>query len=146
MSKTKFTEKDKSVAQKSPNTKTYGKHQEKPVVKERSKWYLSLAILLVLLSGIFFTFWVFTEKRILGLSFAEIPWWAWGILITNVVDIVAAVALWYWKKWGLWLYLASIVTRTVLIVVAGAFGTGFASFLPFAIVGYAVSLHWKHFE
>jgi hypothetical protein len=46
----------------------------------------------------------------------------------------------------LWLYLVSITTRTVLMVVAGAFGTGFASFLPFAIVGYAVSLNWKQFE
>ena len=113
--------------------------------KER-KWYLSLVILLVLLGGLFSTFWVFNETRLLGGTTADWPWWAWSILVTNIADIVAALALWKWRKWGLWLYLASITTRTVLMILAGALGTGFASFLPFAIVGYAVSLNWKQFE
>lgn len=145
MSKAKFTEKDKSAVKKNTNAKTYGKNQETAVHKER-KWYLSLAILLVLLSGLFFTFWAFNEKRIMGLSFAEVPWWAWAIVVTNIADVVAAVALWYWKKWGLWVYMVSVITRTVLLLVAGAFGTGFASMLPFFIVGYAVSLNNKQFE
>lgn len=145
MSKAKFNEKDKSAVKASGNKKNHGQVHEKTAHKER-KWYLSLAILLVLLSGLFFTFWVFNETRLLGGTVADWPWWAWGILVTNVADIVAALAMWKWKKWGLWLYLASIVTRTVLMVTAGAFGTGFASFLPFAIVGYAASLSWKKFE
>lgn len=145
MSRTKFEEHDSSAAKEHGNGKSYGQSHEKPAKKER-KWYLSLVILLVLISGIFFTFWVFNEKRLLGISYAEFPWWAWGILVTNVADIIAALALWKWKKWGLWLYLASITTRTVLMVTAGAFGSGFASFLPFAIVGYAASLNWKQFE
>ena len=144
MSKTKFEE-NKKKAKKSGNSKPGVQSIKKPAQKKR-KWYLSLVILLVLISGLFFTFWVFNETRLLGGTFADWPWWAWGILVTNVADIVAALALWKWKKWGLWLYLASIATRTVLMVTAGAFGTGFASFLPFAIVGYAVSLNWKKFE
>lgn len=145
MSKKKFSEKDKSAVKKKPNTRTYGQHQEKPVHKER-KWYITLAIVLVLISGLFSTLWVFNERRLLELAWTEIPWWAWGILVVNVADIIAAIALWRWKKWGLWLYLAAVVTRTVLLIAGGALGTGFASFLPFAIVGYAISLHWKQFE
>ena len=144
MSKTKFEE-NKKKAKKSGNSKPGVQSIKKPAQKER-KWYLSLVILLVLISGLFFTFWVFNETRLLGGTFADWPWWAWGILVTNVADIVAALALWKWKKWGLWLYLASITTRTVLMVAAGFFGTGFASFLPFAIVGYAVSLNNKQFD
>ena len=145
MSKAKFEEHDQSEAQDHGNKKNYGQVNEKTFHKHR-KWYLSLAILLVLFAGIFFTLWVFNETRLLGGTFADWPWWAWGILVTNVADIVAALALWKWKKWGLWLYLASITTRTVLMVTAGFFGTGFASFLPFAIVGYAVSLNNKQFD
>ena len=111
MSKAKFDEKDKSAAKKQANNKNYGKVHEKPAHKER-KWYLSLAILLVLFSGLFFTFWVFNEKRLLDLSFAQMPWWAWGILVTNIADVVAAIALWRWKKWGLWLYMAAVITRS----------------------------------
>jgi cytochrome bd-type quinol oxidase subunit 2 len=114
--------------------------------KER-KWYLSLIILLVLIGGLFSTFWVFNETRLLGDTMANWPWWAWGILVTNIADIVAALALWKWKKWGLWVYLVSIILRTIIMVIGGgAFGAGFASFLPFAIVGYAVSLNWEQFE
>lgn len=147
MSKAKFQENSKSAVKKPGNGS--GKASSKATKQSDSKerpWYLSLAVLLVLISGIFSTVWALNEKRLLGVSFAEIPWWAWAVVITNIVDIVAAAALWYWKKWGLWLYMASVVTRTVLLVVAGAFGSGFASFLPFAIVGYIVSMHWKKFE
>ncbi|MFO7680406.1 MAG: hypothetical protein R6X34_10175 [Chloroflexota bacterium] len=153
MSKAKFQENNKSAVKKTGNgkganqgAKQNAKQNAKQITPKERPWYLSLAILLVLISGIFSTVWALNEKRLLGVSFAEIPWWAWAVFITNVVDIVAAAALWYWKKWGLWLYMASVVTRTVLLVVAGAFGSGFASFLPFAIVGYIVSMHWKKFE
>lgn len=145
MSKAKFEEHDQSEAHDHGNKKNYGQVHEKTFHKHR-KGYLSLAILLVLFSGLFFTFWVFNEANHLNISPSQWPWWAWGILVTNVADIVAALALWKWKKWGLWLYLASITTRTVLMVTAGFFGTGFASFLPFALVGYAVSLNNKQFE
>ena len=145
MSKAKFEENDQSAAQQHGNGKNYGQSHETPAKKER-KWYLSLAILLVLIGGLFSTFWVLNETRLLGESISNWPWWAWGIFVTNVADIIAALALWKWKKWGLWLFLASVTTRTVLMVTAGAFGTGFASFLPFAIVGYAASLNWKQFE
>ena len=145
MSKAKFNEKDKSAAKKQANNKNYGKVHEKPAHKER-KWYLSLAILLVLFSGLFFTFWVFNEKRLLDLSFAQMPWWAWGILVTNIADVVAAIALWRWKKWGLWLYMAAVITRSILMIFGESFAAGFAGFLPFAIVGYAVSLNNKEFD
>jgi cytochrome bd-type quinol oxidase subunit 2 len=144
MSKTKFQE-NKKKAKKSGNSKPGGHNVKKSAHKER-KWYLSLVILLVLVAGLFSTFWVLNETRVLNETIANWPWWAWAIFVTNVADIIAAVALWQWKKWGLWLYLVSVASRTILMVTAGAFGTGFASFLPFAIVGYAVSLNWKQFE
>ncbi len=145
MSKAKFAEKDKNVKKEHGNKKNYGQVHEKTFNKHR-KWYLTVAILLVLLSGLFFTFWVFNEKRLLELTFAQIPWWAWGILVTNIADIVAAVALWRWKKWGLWLYMGSVISRSLLMIFGESFVAGFAGFLPFVIVGYAVSLNNKQFE
>lgn len=141
MSKAKFQENNSSAAKNHGTQKVH----DSSAHKER-KWYLSLVILLVLIGGLFSTFWVLNETRLLEATMSDWPWWAWAIFVTNAADVVAAVALWQWKKWGLWVYLASVIARTILIVVAGAFGTGFASFLPFAIVGYAVSLNWKQFE
>ncbi|NIV28897.1 MAG: hypothetical protein GWN58_05105, partial [Anaerolineae bacterium] len=54
------------------------------------------------------------------------PVWMLAILfVLGIVDIVAAIAAWNWKKWGLWLYAVStvagiavglVLTRTQLIV------------------------------
>ena len=65
-----------------------------------------------------------------------------------IADIVAAFALWRWKKWGLTLYLVA----TSVVIVLGILATGaammwsFSRLLPFIIVGYIVRSKWEFFE
>ncbi|MCB8983931.1 MAG: hypothetical protein H6659_08910 [Ardenticatenaceae bacterium] len=141
MSKAKYSG-SSSAAKKVPAKKAPGKTA---VVKKR-KPLLTVALLIVLLSGIVFTLMLFNEKRLLGTSFADVPWYAWLMVVTTIADVVAAIALWYWKRWGLYLFIVSSAARALFMVLAGMIGAGFSALAPAAIVAYLVSLSWKQFE
>ena len=75
-------------------------------------------------------------------------WFILSAVAAAILDIVAAVALWRWKKWGLTLYLIA----TSIVIVLGILATGaamlwsFSRLLPFIIVGYIVRSKWEYFE
>lgn len=69
------------------------------------------------------------------------PVWLWAAaLILALADLTAAVALWRWKKWGLWLYaaaqLASIAVGLVVLPFALA---AFHGIVPLGILGWVLS-------
>ena len=64
-----------------------------------------------------------------------------------IADIVAAVAIWYWKKWGLRLYAIS----TVIGIAAGLILTAsqlvvFHDIIPLAVLGYVIKDRWGDFD
>jgi len=68
-------------------------------------------------------------------------------LLGSALDVVAGLALWYWQKWGLNLYLAAtVMTALVGLVSTGSLLVVFAAFLPLAVVGYILRRDWKYFE
>ena len=86
-------------------------------------------------------------KILYNLLFGEaLPptWFILSVVAAAILDIVAAVALWRWKKWGLTLYLIA----TSIVIVLGILATGaamlwsFSRLLPFIIVGYIVKPHF----
>ncbi len=69
------------------------------------------------------------------------------LLALAIADVVAAVAIWYWKKWGLGLYLIStavgigaglILTASQLVV--------FHDIIPLAVLGYIIKDRWGDFD
>ena len=114
------------------------------VHKERGTW-LSLWLILIMLHGLIASglIWYFRAQ-----DNESSPVWMLAILfILGVADIVAAIAAWYWKKWGLWLYVIStivgiavglVLTRTQLIV--------FHDIIPLVILGYLVKDKQKWFD
>lgn len=106
------------------------------VHKERGTW-LSLWLMLIMIHG-FVASGLIWYLRAQGNDSS--PVWMLAILfVLGIVDIVAAIAAWNWKKWGLWLYLIStaigiavglVLTRTQLIV--------FHDIIPLVILGYLV--------
>ena len=150
MAKARYSGKSPADSQKpGKNNKPYSKKNgtgAKTAVAKQRKSYLTAIILLILVVNIVLTILLFNEKRILGMSFAAVPWYAWLMIVTSVINVAAAAALWYWKKWGLYLYLASAAATTVIMVLAGMVGAGFSALAPAAIVSYLVGLNWKQFE
>ncbi|MGD8487961.1 MAG: hypothetical protein PVI68_02965 [Anaerolineae bacterium] len=110
--------------------------------KERGGW-LTAWLILILLHGIIASILIFYLRQQQSESS---PAWVLALLfLLSIADIVAAIAMWYWKKWGLILYLFStvvgiaiglILTRSQLIV--------FHDIVPLAILGYLVrdKLDW----
>lgn len=68
------------------------------------------------------------------------------MVVHSLANAVAAVGIWYWKKWALYLYAAS----TVLAVIAGLLAVGvwsvFYMVIPLAIVGWVLRTKWDYFE
>lgn len=119
-------------------------HRAKKHHKERGPW-LTAAIILVIIHGLL----------LLGISFGEnslrnipIPGWFYlAVVGIAVADIVAGLALWRWKGWGFYLYLAaSLVAMALGLLVTGSLLFIFSRIVPVAIVGYVMRPKWKYFE
>ena len=114
--------------------------------KERGGW-LTAAIIFVILHSFLVLGMIYGNNLLTG---ADVPptWFILSILGAAIIDIIAAIALWRWKKWGLTLYFVG----TAIVIVLGILATGaamlwsFSRLLPFIIVGYIVRSKWELFE
>ncbi len=91
---------------------------------------------------------VFTAVLLLSLRKAPDqgpPVWLWvAALILALADITAAVALWRWRKWGLWLYAASQLASIAVGLVALPFAlAAFHGIVPLGILAYVLSYQRK---
>ncbi|NJD58228.1 MAG: hypothetical protein C3F13_19560 [Anaerolineales bacterium] len=66
------------------------------------------------------------------------------LIAVAVANIVAAIAIWYWKQWGIYVYiLATVAVATLSIVVTGNVWASLYQFIPVGILGYVISLQNK---
>lgn len=112
------------------------RRQDSVAAKERGIW-LSLWLILILLHGIFASglIWYLRSQRS-----DPSPSWVLAILfLLAVADIVAALAAWKWKKWGLWLYASSTAVGIVIgLVLTASQLVVFHDIIPLLILGYLV--------
>lgn len=148
MSKAKYSGKSQAANKTPGKSNNYAKKNgpaAKTAVTKSRKPYLTAALLIILVVNILLTILLFNEKRVIGMAFADVPWYAWVMILTSILNVVAAGALWYWKRWGLYLYIGSAAATTLVMVLAGMVGAGFSALAPAAIVTYLISLNWKQF-
>jgi hypothetical protein len=73
------------------------------------------------------------------------PWILTLMAIHFFANVAAVIGIWYWKKWGLYVYAAS----TVLALVVGLLSVGiwsvFYMVLPLAILGWVLRSKWEYF-
>ena len=123
------------MAKKQPHIKN------KP--KVRGPW-LTLFLVIMALHGAGAAYLYYTVR--VKEAVLDRPWILTLMVIHFLANILAAVGIWYWKKWGLYVYAAS----TVLAVVVGLLSVGiwslFYMFLPLAILGYILRSKWEYFE
>ena len=67
-------------------------------------------------------------------------------ILASVGKLVSAFGIWFWKKWGLYLYVGSVAAS----MIAGFLITGLpfilAEFLPVAIIGFLVKDKYALFD
>jgi hypothetical protein len=112
--------------------------------KERGTWLTVWLVLIVVWSiGGSILLWYYRNQETTTIFQWAVPF----LFLLNLANIVAVVAIWFWKRWGLTLYLVAtalgiavglIVTRSQLIA--------FHDIIPLVILGLLVKPHRESFE
>jgi hypothetical protein len=138
VAKSKQSKKTKQQSKSSSKAKGAPK---KPVNKHRGA-LLSVLIILIGVHGV--------SAAILCYSYLKQPYiiqrpWMIGILaLISLADIVAAVGLWLWKQWGMYVYIiATAALAAISIVLTANMWVSLYQFIPVAILGYVISLQNK---
>jgi hypothetical protein len=110
--------------------------------KERGGW-LTAMIIIIGLHGLFNVAALITLRR--QDLYATVPAWLWaGAIIDGLATIGAAVALWYWKRWGLYLYAAATAVSIALgLMVFGNILVSFYNIIPLGILALILSSQRK---
>ena len=112
--------------------------------KHRNTW-LTVALVIVFLHGILMAAIFWTVRPDVEKTWGNIA--VWIMILSAVGDIVAAVAMWLWKRWGIYLYgLAAIGSAIVAVMASGDLFLLFGALLPAIIVLYIVMMQREKFE
>ena len=113
-------------------------------VKHRNTW-LTVALVIVFLHGILMAAIFWTVRPDVEKTWGNIA--VWIMILSAVGDIVAAAAMWLWKRWGIYLYgLAAIGSAIVAVMASGDLFLLFGALLPAVIVLYIVMMQRDKFE
>ena len=74
------------------------------------------------------------------------PWILSLMVVHFLLNIVAAVGIFYWKTWGLYVYAASAIIALVVGLVSIGVWSVFYMILPIAILGWMLRTKWDNFE
>jgi hypothetical protein len=120
------------------------KSKEQAPVKERGTW-LSIWLILIVLHGIAASVLIWYLRSQGGDSS---PGWVVATLfLLAIVDIVAAILVWNWKRWGLWLYGISTVVGIVIgLVLTRSQLWVFHDIIPLVILGFLVKDKQSYFD
>jgi hypothetical protein len=114
-------------------------------IKPKRGTLLTIALVLVILHGLFMTAVYWTTLGNVGREAA--PWVLPVMVLASLASVIAGAAMWFWKKWGIYLYfLAAVVTTVVTLIMTGSLYMVFAGLIPMIIVLYIIYPHLKHFD
>jgi len=73
------------------------------------------------------------------------PWLLGLMSLHFLMNVVAVVGIWFWKKWGLYVYAASTILALVVGLVSIGIWSVFYMILPLAILGWVLRTKWSYF-
>lgn len=118
------------------------KRSAKTEIRKKRGILLSSLLVIIFLHAILATFLVYSSLK------QDYIGQKTGILVVMILislaDLIAAVGMWFWKQWGIYLYImATIVVAAMSIVLTGSVWVSLYQFIPVAILGYVISLQNK---
>ncbi len=117
--------------------------KKKPQAKVRGTW-LTVALVIIALHGLLAAIFYATVR--LQEADLDRPMVLTLMSIHFLANLVAAIGIWYWKKWALYVYAMSAVLALVLgLVTVGAWSV-FYMILPVAILGWLLQTKWDNFS
>ncbi len=80
-------------------------------------------------------------------SVPAMPEWAIPVLgLVAIANFVFAIALWQWKKWGMYGFAASSVVTFFINAIGVGFGIALFGFLGVVILGFLLRPVWNQME
>ncbi len=129
--------KSQPAAKPASNVKGQSK---KPVHKERGT-LLSVLFVLIGLHGVLGAYVGYASMKS---EYVNTTWVLPVLILVSVAAIVSAVAMWYWKQWGIYLYaIVCIAQAAVHLMLTGSMLVVFYDILPVAILAYVINLQSK---
>ena len=117
------------------------KAKSAPRPPERGTW-LTVALVVVILHNLVMTgvYWS-TQRMALNSSLVLSL-----LVLASVAGVVAGIAMWYWKRWGILVYAAAaVVGAVVALLLTGSLTMMFGAIIPPIIVGYILRPRLQHF-
>jgi hypothetical protein len=105
---------------------------------------LTIALIFMVLHGL--AAFVYYAVARTDTSIVSRPWLVGLMSLHFLLNVVAAVGIWFWQKWALYVYAGS----TILAVVVGLLTIGiwstFYMVMPFVIIGWLLRTKWSYFQ
>lgn len=128
-------------AQKQQQAAAKSQPKSKPQPKKRGAW-LTIALAFALFDSVL--------SLILLLSYRkqtvepDAPWLLAGAILVAGVGIGSVIAMWFWERWGLYLYVATVLASVGLgLMVFPSLFTAFHALIPLLILAGALSIDKK---
>ena len=139
----KAKSKPKSNPQSKPGAKpvSHSQAHKKPVHKERGFW-LTAALVVMVVTGLVAAIFYNAAKT----PTVDRTWILTMMVAANLLDVLAAAGIWFWKKWGLYVYVVATVLALVAGLVSVCMWASFYLVLPAVIVGWLLRTKWGYFE
>ena len=126
------------------NQQQPAKNQPQPAKKTRGA-LITTVLVIVALHGVLMTaaYYSMVDETLRSLG----NWMLLTMIATSAADIVAAVAMWFWKRWGMILYgVAAAVQAGIAVLATGDIFLLFGALLPAIIVLYILATKRDQFE
>jgi hypothetical protein len=112
-------------------------------VRPKHGGWLTAMIVIMAVHGVFNTVALLALRN--QLAYRSVPSWLYaGAFFVGLATIASAVALWYWKRWGLYLYVvATFVSLALGLVVYPTQLAAFYNLIPLGILGWILTSQRK---
>jgi hypothetical protein len=123
------------------NKRVTGQHHTEEIKKERGGW-LTAALVLIIIRNSVVAIWIFTlgkNDNVSTTTFMTVM-----LVLVALMDVIAGIGMWKWKKWGLYLFgLSTIAGIALHTIVLGLF-VAFHDIIGPAILAYIMTTQNKY--
>jgi hypothetical protein len=126
---------------KTSNTKS-GNKKNTPVKKKHGA-ILTIALVIMAVHGIFAAYIYSTLNTAPEVNR---PWIISLMVVHFLANIVAAIGIYFWKKWGMYVYAFSTILALIVGLISVGIWSTFYMVLPFVIIGWLLRTKWDYFD
>jgi cytochrome c oxidase subunit IV len=120
-----------------------GHMTKKSTKKERGLW-LSIWLILIILMNLLTL--VLIVDRIQQPETMSFPYLITALFVFSAGKVVAAIGIWVWERWALYVYAGAVVGTIVIgLMLTGTWLFAFNEALPMAILGWMLKDRYDYF-